>query len=61
MVNFETPRAPSFFSFPGTSLLAVTPIFGEADMIASEENFSLKLAVNTSSAISAFDAGTHFS
>ena len=32
--NFETPRTPSFFLW--TSLLAVTPTFGKADVIATK-------------------------
>ena len=42
-------------SFLGTSLLAFTLTFGEADVIATEQNFSPKLVVNIFSTISAFD------
>ena len=33
------------FSFLGPSLLAVTPTFGEADVMQLNKNFSLKLAI----------------
>ena len=45
------------FSFLGTSLLAVTPTFGEVVVIATK-HFSPKIAVNIFSAISAFDVYT---